>query len=145
MRPRRSWGACALLLCAVLGAGACRAGADAEREERRPAPTENPLDEQAEGRQRAPRERWMELMHRAAPGVEWRAIERANAEAEVERRNQLAAQHVALPPTRWSEVGSRNQAGRTRCAALGVDTAGNPRLYTGTDRGGVWRGNLDGT
>lgn len=112
-----------------------------------PRPTEHTLDPDAEERQHRLRRAWREGLHRAAPGVDWRAIENANGAVEVARRNQLAATQSQwlLGPSRWSEVGSRNQAGRTHCAAIGRDASGNPALYVGTDRGGIWRGTLSGT
>ena len=98
-------------------------------------------DEEELGEGRA---RWIERMHRAAPGIDWRAIEARNHAAETARRNVRNAtpQHVAGAPFPWSEVGSKNQAGRVHCAAIGTD---QQTLYTGSDRGGTWRGNLDGT
>lgn len=112
-----------------------------------PRPTEHTLDDDDEESAHAARREWIERMHRAARGTDWREIERANAQAEVDRRNQLAATSATwlVAPSHWSEVGSRNQAGRTHCAALGQDLSGNPKLYLGTDLGGVWRGNPDGT
>ena len=80
------------------------------------------------------RKRWLAEMHRAAPGVDWRALERANAEFERARR---AA--GARAPGRWEEVGSSNQAGHTRCVALGAR-----HLYVGAANGGLWRGTLEG-
>jgi len=106
-----------------------------------PRPTENLLAEDAEAEQREKRLAWIEEMHRTAPDVDWRAIERANGEREQLRRNRLAA----LPddgPGSWTEVGSQNQAGRMHCATLSSD---GTQLYAGSSLGSVWRGNLDGT
>ena len=51
------------------------------------------------------------------------------------------------PPTGWSweEVGSRNQAGHTRCAAYGLRRPGGRRLYVGSANGGLWEADLDGS
>ncbi len=39
----------------------------------------------------------------------------------------------------WEEVGSSNQAGHTRCAALGPEVNGQQNLYVGSAGGGLWR------
>ena len=105
-----------------------------------PQPTEHLLDEGAEARHKQARKDWRERMHRTGPGVDWRAIERANGLAEQGRRNLLAS--APAQAQLWGEVGSANLAGRMHCAALGPDGA---TLYAGSSLGGLWRGNLDGT
>ncbi len=97
----------------------------------------------------AERGAWLEEMHRAAPGVDWRAIEAENQDRERLRRNaEVAAGGFAArrstSPWYWEEVGSRNQAGHTRCAALGPERGGERHLYVGAAAGGVWRGSMDG-
>ena len=88
------------------------------------------------------RKAWIERMHRTAPGVDWRAINRANGEREMARRNALSrGRETAAGTNAWSEVGSRNLAGRMHCAAYG---ATYPTIYSGSDRGGVWRGGFLG-
>ncbi|MEM1447575.1 MAG: hypothetical protein AAGI22_00610 [Planctomycetota bacterium] len=97
------------------------------------------------------RERWVEEMHRAAPGIDWRAVERANQDAERLRRNAAVgagsefARGAASAPWIWEEVGSSNQAGHTRCAALGATRPEGRFLYVGSAGGGLWRGREDGT
>jgi len=108
-----------------------------------PAPTEHRLGEGTEAENKAARKRWFAELHRAAPDVDWKAIERANGEAEMERRNSLAASGANfLVASPWSEVGSRNQAGRMMCATLSPD---GTRLYAGSALGGVWRANYGGS
>ncbi|MFN9787623.1 MAG: hypothetical protein ACK57N_13720 [Planctomycetia bacterium] len=107
-----------------------------------PRPTEHRLDEGAEREHKASRKRWIESMHKAAEGVDWRAIERQNQERE-EARRRAWAQGTALIPSRWSEVGSKNQAGRMHCVQRSPSVAG--RLYAGSSLGGVWLGNENGT
>lgn len=105
-----------------------------------PRPTEDVLDEGAEARQKTRRKAWFEHRHQAAPGVDWRALERANGEAQIEKRNALAGrERLVLSP--WTERGSQNQAGRVHTAALAPD---GQSLYVGTSLGGVWEGTLDG-
>ena len=80
------------------------------------------------------RKRWLAEMHRTAQGDDWRALERANASAELSRRAGEAD-----APGEWAEVGSNNQAGHTRCVA-----SGEHHLYLGSANGGLWRGEHSG-
>jgi len=108
-----------------------------------PRPTEHLLDEGAEARHKRARKDWMREMHRAAPGVDWQAIERENGEREMARRAALQAQgetQLGLPL--WTEVGSRNQAGRMHWAAPSPD---GTQLYGASSLGGVWRAGADGS
>jgi photosystem II stability/assembly factor-like uncharacterized protein len=107
-----------------------------------PMPTEHYLDEGAERDHKRSRKAWMLEMHRSAPETDWQAIERSNGEAEMERRRQL---QTASSVQRWSEVGSRNQAGRMHCAVLGPDGIDGRKLYGGSALGGLWRAEPDGT
>ena len=79
-----------------------------------PPPTEHWLDEGAETRQMSARKEYYENMHRAAPGVDWRAVERENGLAAMDRRRETPL-FPPLAPTQgtWRELGSRNLAGRT--------------------------------
>lgn len=106
-----------------------------------PAPTEHFLDEGAEATNKADRKAWEASRHWAAPGTDWKAIERRNGLAQLDKRNKLALSATAAA-SRWTEVGSRNQAGRVHAAALSPSGAS---LYVGSSRGGLWRGNPDGT
>ncbi len=109
-----------------------------------PRPTEQGMDEDEEREGHAARERWIEAMHRAAPGQDWRAIERENQERELARRQALVL-HPLLATQHWTEVGSRNQAGRVHIAARGASGTSSSPLYAGTDLGGLWRANPDGS
>jgi len=126
-----------------------------------PRPAERGLDGEAEGRKQLEREAWIEEMHRAAPGTDWRAIEVANRARALWRRNRRSlslapaagaggpgtssATSGPAPVNPWQEVGSSNQAGHVRCAAIGTEIDGVRKLYVGSALGGVWRANLDGT
>ena len=95
------------------------------------------LEAGAEQRNRREREAWIERMHRAAPGVDWRELERANSQ-----ENLLSRQLSNVIETgAWTEVGSMNQTGRTHVAMLHPVTG---LVYVGTDRGGLWRGTIAG-
>lgn len=108
-----------------------------------PAPTEHRLDAGAEARNASGRKEWMEAMHRAAPGVDWREIERQNGLAAMARRQALLQGRAAASSAgRWKELGSRNLAGRMHAAAL---SAGGTVLYAGSALGSVWAAAPDGT
>lgn len=79
--------------------------------------------------------------HRAPPGVDVQAVERANGAAQIARRNALAQLWSAVG-SRWTERGSENLAGRMHVAAPGPSGAS---LYAGSSLGGVWRGTPLGT
>lgn len=108
-----------------------------------PPPTEHRLDRDAEARNKSARKEYFELMHRAAPGVDWRAIERENGLQAMDRRQAaiLTSEDPRAAGT-WREFGSRNQAGRMHCVAWSPDGV---HLYAGADRGGLWKGERDGT
>ena len=101
-----------------------------------PRPTEHRLDADAERLNRKGRRAWMEEMHRTAPGTDWRAIEQANGQAR-ETLHATGGRRAAA----WTEIGSRNLAGRMHCAAISV--AGDS-LVAGSDLGGLWKGDLAG-
>ncbi len=105
-----------------------------------PPPIEHWLDEGVEQRNKKARKAWFEAMHRAAPGTDWRAIERRNGLAETARRRTM----LGAPPAThgsWTERGSDNQAGRMMVARVAPD---GETLYAGSSKGGVWHANLDG-
>lgn len=87
------------------------------------------------------RREWMEEMHRAAPGVDWRAIERENA-IQAAGRKQQARQNRAATSATWTEVGSRDQAGNTKVAVPSADWS---TLYVGSALGGMFRAGIDGS
>jgi photosystem II stability/assembly factor-like uncharacterized protein len=105
-----------------------------------PAPTEHRLEPGAEAAHKSARRAWREQMHRAAPGDDWRAIERLNGLREQDRRNQLGL--LPASAQAWTEVGSDNLAGRMQCAVVAPD---GQSLYAGSALGGVWHGGLDGS
>ncbi len=81
------------------------------------------------------RREWMEERHRAAPGVDWRALERQNA-LDAEARKDAARQSRSFSAGSWAEVGSRNQAGNVLTLTRTEDRS---TLYAGSARGGVWK------
>lgn len=127
-----------LLGTLCLGLGACRfAGAPTGAA---PRPLD-PISDEWEEEDGAERKDWIGSLHGSAPGVDWRAIERASDESERARR--AAHRRLGLAPSapgQWREVGSRNQSGQTRCAALAPDGS----LLLGSANGGLWRGDTEG-
>ncbi len=102
------------------------------------------------------RKEWIEQMHKAAPGVDWRAMdEQAMEEMYQERLPALQAaarsgrEKSGLIETladgnltgRWIEKGSNNLSGRVHC--VDVDFEKNI-LYAASDGGQVWMGGLKG-
>ncbi|MDF1839411.1 MAG: sialidase family protein, partial [Planctomycetota bacterium] len=59
--------------------------------------------------------------------------------------NTPGTQSLLAGPGFWEEVGSRNQAGHTRCAALGPELNGQRSLYVGSAGGGLWSSPDGGT
>lgn len=129
---------------------ACAGNAEPRRETARclplasvpgPLPTEHVLDPDAERRNAGPRKAWIEAMHRAAPGTDWRALERQNGERRMQERALLRRRKDYSADT-WTERGSRNLAGRMHSVAVSLDESA---IYAGSDRGGVWRSAPDGS
>jgi hypothetical protein len=98
------------------------------------------------------RKEWIEKIHRAAPGVNWRELDkqtRLNRYAEFVASRQggrSASDPVVILDGflqgRWVEKGSNNLAGRTRFADYDTVTR---KVYLVSDGGNVWKGNLDGS
>ncbi len=121
-----------LTACAAPTSGVLEAGFP------RPAGMED-SEEGEEGQER--RAEWVESMHRAGPGVDWRAIEDENRRVAMEHRNQQQGQR-SVSSGAWDEVGSRNLAGSTFVAA---PSSNGLELYVGTSLGGLFRGPQDGS
>jgi hypothetical protein len=100
----------------------------------RPAPARRDSDDhgEREGLERELLEQWLESRHRTTPGVDWRAIEEANLQANL----ALAAARPGPKPV-WRERGPVNQTGATVITAVAPD--GKTLLLT-TSQGGVFSG-----
>ena len=99
------------------------------------------LPQQDEALQNRRRGQWIERIHRAAPGTDWRLIEAANREQARLFLDSLGSQR-ATGAAAWSEVGADGTTGRTLCVA---QSAADPnRLYVGSALGGMWSGNVAG-
>ncbi len=100
-----------------------------------------PTDEGADNHQK--REQWMEDMHQAAPGTNWRMMDmqyrlkRASGRYTNAFSNGSRSMNIAgVVQGSWQERGSRNQSGRILVAEL--DTLGQ-WLYCASDGGQIWR------
>jgi hypothetical protein len=98
-----------------------------------PRPTSGDEEKGGEGDERARLLRWIESRHRAAPGVDWRAIEAANREAALARLEAKAGG----PKPVWHERGPVNMAGATSATAVRPD---GKTLLIGSVLGGVFSG-----
>ncbi len=76
---------------------------------------------------------WIESMHRAAPGVDWREIERENRRRSVANLEEAAANATASSGV-WQQRGPTNQTGRTFVTAVARD--GVTLLVGSGDQGG---------
>ena len=101
------------------------------------------------------RKAWMEQMHRAAPGTDWRAMdnqvrqEKAKRRFKQVRQRQLQRGGQVLDTVangqvagHWREIGSNNQAGRTIFADY--DPATN-EVFVASEGGSIWQGNIFGS
>lgn len=114
----------------------------------RPAPTTGTLVHygEEEGGKGDARRAWEEQLHRAAPGVNWRAIEYQNAmnqhrimaqaRAAGQGRDGAVSIEEGLLEGYWRERGASNQAGSLH--DLAYDPAADA-LYTVADGGSMWR------
>jgi hypothetical protein len=109
------------------------------RGEGAPSPTEIEQWRGDRRERRRHREEWLESLHWAPPGTDWKAIEAENRRAlALERYARIeGGERTGL----WDELGSVNLAGRTHAA---VPSSDGVHLYVGSNLGGVWRGTLDG-
>ncbi len=92
-------------------------------------------DEEAAGSERESLVRWIDSRHRAAPGVDWRAIEAQNLQASLAYAAALEKAGGAKPV--WHERGPVNQTGATAFTAV---TADGKTLLVATSQGGIFSG-----
>lgn len=120
-----------------------------------PQPTDTIIHQNGEdGDSQTKREAWFEQMHNAAPGTNWRAIERATAlkrndlrvrenQAGVDSRSGVSETIADGKITgTWQERGSLNQAGSV------LDTEYDPatdKIWTISAGGSLFRGSRDGS
>ncbi|MBK8566075.1 MAG: hypothetical protein IPN76_22715 [Saprospiraceae bacterium] len=114
---------------------------------RYPVPTNGPVyrtDQSEDEDGQARREAWIELLHKAAPGVDWRAIDHQNLRLLRELKAGLGGGDRSIEffadstlMGEWAERGSVNQSGSLRT----VDYhAPSDKIYALSEGGSVWRG-----
>jgi PKD repeat protein/photosystem II stability/assembly factor-like uncharacterized protein len=86
------------------------------------------------------KEQWIESMHNAAPGVNWRLMDQ-QARSSLVRSPFRAAGRELPVPAYWKEVGSNNLAGRTLLAEY---DPGSEQIYVASDGGQIWKGTIGG-
>ena len=104
------------------------------------------------------RKQWISDMHKAAPGVNWKSVDKLNRKvntglAREARKNLLDTQsfgnisdHFEVILERdiegtWEERGSNNLAGRIRTADIDFN---NNTIYCASSGGNIWKGTLEG-
>jgi photosystem II stability/assembly factor-like uncharacterized protein len=107
---------------------------------------------QEEGENTQERERWLESMHRAAPGDDWKAIEYTNSLLLDQKRDQQSpSQRGGGDPEvlangrltgYWKERGSLNQAGSVMDTEYDLE---DDLIYTISAGGSLWKGKRDGS
>ena len=119
-----------------------------------PKPTETPGFVKEEKDSKTKREKWFEAMHRAAPGVDWRAIELQNQKEKAKSRAILRKQNVTRSTIeyladstlqgQWYERGAKNQAGSMVYTDYDPETdylysvAAGGSIFKGTSEGADW-------
>jgi photosystem II stability/assembly factor-like uncharacterized protein len=108
-----------------------------------PEPTE--ISKENEMEERNLREKWIEGMHKAAPGVNYKLLDaQSRYKYYLEQRQAMAKTSSFANGAlngQWREKGSQNQAGRMVLAD--VDTIDN-FIYAASGGGNIWRGGMKG-
>ena len=115
-----------------------------------PQPTDVIIVDEEDGDSHLERQRWMEQMHKTAPGDDWRKIDRDNIKnlRETRRAARLmksGSDIIEIGEGRirgeWNEKGSHNLSGRMHCIDVDFE---NGHIYGASAGGQVWRGTLEG-
>ncbi len=97
------------------------------------------------------RQAWIELIHKAAPGTDWREMDRQAARELARTRQYISPQNNTRGTEtfadgnvegEWRERGSANQAGNMRTVEYVPQLN---KIYGIAAGGSLWRGNLDGS
>ncbi|MBL0358573.1 MAG: hypothetical protein IPP72_17685 [Chitinophagaceae bacterium] len=132
------------IICCILLAAGCLH----EKENHYGLQLNEPIgDDEAEMQGR--KKQYMEMIHRTAPGTDWRSIEAVNRQSLLDMKTNLRRErgnnrNVTSQPfangiitASWSERGSRNIAGNVRY--MDYVPASNS-LYLVSDGGTMWKG-----
>ncbi|MBC7554857.1 MAG: T9SS type A sorting domain-containing protein [Taibaiella sp.] len=101
-------------------------------------------DEEEEELMQIRKQKYIDLIHRAAPGVNWRQVEEKNALNAWYRQKNIAGKTTTSFAggafnAVWYERGNDNQAGRMNSFAY---LPSNNTLYAAADGGSIWRTTL---
>ncbi|MEM6343354.1 MAG: T9SS type A sorting domain-containing protein [Bacteroidota bacterium] len=123
-----------------------------------PKPTEINLQQREDKAFKQDRKAFIEQMHKAAPGTDWRQIDQQTRQTKAEvRMSRLQSQYLqrgANPlfsrdtlannqvQAHWREIGSRNQSGRIHTAAYDQQA---DILYLASSGGNIWKGSRNGS
>jgi photosystem II stability/assembly factor-like uncharacterized protein len=124
---------CAVLLCLVVTACAVPHPKLAT-----PAPLPRPKEDDSDHDRQ--RQAWIESMHRAAPGVNWREIEKENLHRSLATLAAASQNSANAPATGgdWVQRGPTSQTGRTWVTTVTSD--GSTVLVGSGDEGGLFSG-----
>jgi hypothetical protein len=104
--------------------------------------------EEDESEEQQRRQAWIEQIHKAAPGTDWREMDRKTRWKKYKSSSFLGKSGGAVSIAGglldgvWTEKGSGNLAGRTHTADY--DTS-NGKIYLSSDGGNIWRGSINGS
>ncbi len=136
-----------ILATATILLGACQQSPTTDM----PAPTTIVLSDQEEEGKSEAREAWLEMIHRAAPGIDWKSINRQELEKihkqrAILRENPTREVEESLAQGRlkgiWEERGSSNQAGNLASVTFMGDE--ELTIYGVSGGGTIWKGDLFG-
>lgn len=116
-----------------------------------PKPTENPENIKEDETEELKRQKWFETMHRAAPGVDWKAIELENQKYKAKSRQQLISkvgnrsgiEYFADSTIvgQWYERGAKNVTGSMVWTDYDPET---DYLYSVAAGGCIFKGTTEG-
>lgn len=115
-----------------------------------PAPTDVVIVNEEDESSHLERRKWIEGMHSAAPGVDWKQMDLDTKDKLRESRKTTRNLKSGKGPIvigndrltgEWIEKGSNNLSGRMRCIDVDFD---NGHIYGASDGGQIWKGNLEG-
>ncbi len=126
------------LLSAILILSLVIPGSLTIKEIRVPLPSSETIivNEKAENYKK--RREWIEDMHYAAPGFNWRKSDQIYRN----KRQSVQANRQSIIPGSWREIGSKNQAGRVHLAEH--DTIDNI-IYCASSGGNIWKSDPSGS
>ena len=114
-----------------------------------PQPQTILVDKAKYGEHHDQKAQWYEQMHKAAPGVDWRAMDNENRAVLRAQREELRrlktgdVEEIAdgLLTGRWIEKGANNIAGRMHNIDIDFE---NSVIYGASDGGQIWKSDLAG-